>query len=126
MASAAFLQPTIRTLLQLELLHTLLVRRDGGALDTNTVLLDGLSGLDRDAIIGLVAVLEPQVVVLEVNVQVRVDELRLDIVPDDAGHFVAIELDDGVLDFDLVDSRHGTHETGGSQYRLLLYGGSAQ
>jgi hypothetical protein len=46
------------TLLQLELLDTGLIRSDGGALDTDTILLDGLSGLDCDLVIGLVTVLE--------------------------------------------------------------------
>lgn len=46
------------TLFQLELLDTGLIRSDGGALDTDTILLDGLSGLDGDLVIGLVTVLE--------------------------------------------------------------------
>lgn len=35
------------------------------------------------------------------------DELVLDVLPDDAGHLVAVELDDGVLDLDLGSGRHG-------------------
>lgn len=77
------------TLLQLELLDTGLIRSDGGALDTDAILLDGLSGVDGDLVIGLVTVLnalqekgqfggamqqeEPwnayQVVVLEIDVK---------------------------------------------------------
>jgi hypothetical protein len=75
------------TLLQLELLDTGLIRGDGGALDTDTILLDGLSGLDGDLVIGLVTVLKTlkqgqctenvdkeafktyQIVVLEVNIE---------------------------------------------------------
>lgn len=45
------------TLLQLELLDTGLIRSDGGALDTDAILLDGLSGVDGDLVIGLVTVL---------------------------------------------------------------------
>ena len=37
-----------------------------------------------------------EVVVLEVDVQVRVDQPVLDELPDDPGHLVAVELDDGV------------------------------
>jgi hypothetical protein len=44
------------TLLQLELLNTGLIGGDGGALDTDTILLNGLSSLDGDLIIGLVTV----------------------------------------------------------------------
>lgn len=46
------------TLLQLELLHTSLIGSDGGALDTNAILLDGLSGFDGNLVIGLVTVLD--------------------------------------------------------------------
>ena len=37
-----------------------------------------------------------QVVVFEVDVEVGVDQLVLDELPDDAGHLVAVHLDDGV------------------------------
>jgi len=46
------------TLLQLELLDTGLIGGDGGALDTNTILLDSLGGINGDLVIGLVTVLE--------------------------------------------------------------------
>jgi hypothetical protein len=95
-------------LLELELLDALLVRGDGGALDADAVFLDGLGGVQGDLVVGLVAVGQAQVVVLEVDVQVRVDELVLDVLPDDAGHLVAVQLDDGVLDLDLGDlGSHG-------------------
>lgn len=45
------------TLLQLELLNTSLIGSDGSTLDTNTILLDGLSSVDGDLVIGLVTVL---------------------------------------------------------------------
>ena len=44
------------TLLQLELLDTGLIGGDGGALDADTILLNGLSSLDCDLVIGLVTV----------------------------------------------------------------------
>ena len=40
-------------LLQLKFLHTRLIRCDGRALDTHTVLLDGLGGLDGNLVAGL-------------------------------------------------------------------------
>ena len=92
------------TLLELELLDTLLVGGDGGALDADRVLLDGLCSIERDLVVGLVAVRQAQVVVLEVDVEVWVDEAVLDLLPDDAGHLVAVQLDDGVLDLDLLDA----------------------
>lgn len=45
-------------LLQLELLNTGFIGSDGGTLDTDLVLQDGLSGISGNLIIGLVTVLE--------------------------------------------------------------------
>lgn len=45
-------------LLQVELLHTCLIGGDGGALHTNRVLEDGLSGIGGDLVVGLIPVLE--------------------------------------------------------------------
>jgi hypothetical protein len=84
-----------RTLLELELLNTRLIGGDGGALDTDLVLLDGLGRIKRNLVLGLITVLKTlcpvspdyailhltsmgayQIVVLEVDVEVRVDELQ--------------------------------------------------
>lgn len=48
--------------LELEFLHAGLIRSDGGALDANAVLLDGLGAVHGDFVVGLVAVLHSQVV----------------------------------------------------------------
>ena len=97
-----------RTLLELELFDARFIGGDGGALDADRVLLDSLGGIEGDLVVGLVAVFEAEVVVLEVDVEVGVDELVLDVLPDDAGHFVAVELDDGVLDLDF--GSHGARK----------------
>src|SRR5690606_5485324 len=91
-------------LLEAELLDARLVGRDGRALDADTMLLDGVGRVDRDLVLGLVALLDAEVVVLEVHVEVRVDEGLLDGLPDDAGHLIAVEFDDGSRYLDL---RHG-------------------
>src|SRR5690606_16702638 len=88
-------------LLEAELLDTGLVGGDGGALDTHAVLGDGVRRVDRDLVVGAVPLLDAQVVVLQVDVKVWVDELVLDELPDDAGHLIAVEFDDGALDLDL-------------------------
>jgi len=74
-------------LLQLELLDARLVGRDRRALDADAVLQDGVGGVDRHLVVGGVAVREPQVVVLDGEVEVGEDELLLDLGPDDAGGF---------------------------------------
>ena len=89
-------------LLEIELLHARFVGRDGGAFDPDAVALDGLGGVDRHLVGGLVAVLDREVVIFEVDVEIGMDQLVADIVPDDAGHLVAIELDDRIGDLDLV------------------------
>ena len=58
-------------------------------------------GVDRDLVFGRVAALDPEVEVLELDVEVGKDQLLFDERPDDPGHLVAVELDDRVLDFDL-------------------------
>lgn len=46
------------TLLQLELLHAGFVGSDGGALDTDTVLLNGLGSTNGDLVVGLITILQ--------------------------------------------------------------------
>ena len=60
-------------LLELELLDARLVGRDRRALDADVVLQDRLGRLDRHAVVGRVAVGQPQVEVLDVEVEVGVD-----------------------------------------------------
>lgn len=50
------------TLLQLELLDTLLIGGDGRALDTNRVLLNSFGSIDCDLIVGLISVFKALVV----------------------------------------------------------------
>jgi hypothetical protein len=65
------------------------------------VLLDRLGRLDRHLVVGLVPVLDPEVVVEQLDVEVGQDQLVLDHLPDDPGHLVAVELDDRVRHLDL-------------------------
>ncbi len=48
-----------------------------------------------------IAVLHTKVVVLKIDIEVRHDEAVLDELPDDAGHFIAIEFDDRMFNLDL-------------------------
>ena len=57
-------------------LHSLLIGRDGGALDANIVLLDGLSRVNGDLVVSLVTVRKTQVVVLAVHIQVGEHQLK--------------------------------------------------
>ncbi len=62
--------------------------------------LDRLGGLDRDLVVGGVAMFDAEVVVVEIDIEERQDQLVLDQLPDNPGHFVAVELDDRVRDLD--------------------------
>jgi hypothetical protein len=86
-------------------LDTSLISRDGGTLASNVVLQDGVCAIDRDLVVGLVTLLNRQVKVEQLNVQVREDQLVLDQLPDDTSHLIAVNVDDGVGDFDLLQ-RH--------------------
>ena len=63
-------------LLQVEFGDARLVWRDGGALDAHVVLLDGLGRFNCHFVIGGVSVWQTQVVVFDVNVQIRQDQLH--------------------------------------------------
>src|SRR5262249_24597512 len=88
-------------LLQTELLHARLVGGDRRALHADTDLLDRVGGVDCHLVAGLVAVLNAEIEVEEVHVEIGLDQLVLDRLPDDAGHLVAVELHDRIGDLDL-------------------------
>ena len=103
--------------LQAEFLHPGLVGGDGGAFDADADLLDGVGGVDRDLVVGLVAVFHSEVEIHQVDIEERVDQLVLDVLPDDPGHLVAIEFDDGVGHLDFC------HDGGGLFWKTALMGG---
>jgi hypothetical protein len=51
-------------LLEAEFLHAAFVRRDGGALDADAVLLDRFSCVEGDLVVGFVALFDREIVVL--------------------------------------------------------------
>src|SRR6202044_3679210 len=87
--------------LQMEFFDPRLLRGDGRAFDADTHRLDRLCGVDRDLVVGRVAVFDREIVVLEVDVQIGMNELVANQLPDDARHLVAIELDNRIRDLDL-------------------------
>ena len=91
-------------LLEIEFFDAGFVGRNGRALHADAMPLDGVGGVDGDLIARLVACLHPQVVVLQLKVEVRVNQPLTNERPHDPRHLVAVELDDGIVDLDL---RHG-------------------
>ena len=83
-------------LFQFEFLDSGFVGGDGGTLDADFALLDGLSCIHGDLVVGLISVLHPQIEVLDVKIEEGVDEFVLDELPEDSGHLVSVQLGDGV------------------------------
>jgi len=91
-------------LFQIEFLDARFVRRDRRALHRDAVLAGGVGRVNRDLIAAPVARLDAEVVVLQVDVEIRKNQRLADLLPDDARHFVAVHLDDGVFHLDLGHS----------------------
>src|SRR5215213_4630936 len=88
-------------LLEAELLHALLVGRDGCAFHPDAMLFYGMRGFDRDLVLRAVTVLNREVVIEKVDVEIGVDKLLLDQGPDNPRHLIAIQFDERVLNLDL-------------------------
>ena len=88
-------------LLQTELLDARLVRRDRRAFDADIVRLDRLGRIDGDLVVGLVTLLDGEIVVEGLEVQIGKDQAILDHLPDDPGHLVPVQLHDRVGHLDL-------------------------
>ena len=79
-------------LLEAVFLHTSGVGGDRRALHGDAEALGRFGRFDRHGVVGLVAMLEAEVVVLGLQVDERADQLVFDHLPDNAGHLVAVHL----------------------------------
>lgn len=57
-----------------------------------------------------IAVGEPQVIVLDLEVQIGQDQLALDVIPDDTCHLIAIQVHHRVLHLDLARGNSGSRD----------------
>lgn len=62
--------------LELELFNSLLIRSDSGALDTDLMLLDGISSIDGNLIVSVVSVFHSKIIVINVKIKIRIDMLE--------------------------------------------------
>src|SRR6516162_9514795 len=88
--------------MQIEFLHSRFVRCDGGAFDCNADLLGRFGRVDRDLVAGFVALLYAEIEIEQIDIEIRINELFLDVFPNDPGHLVAVHFDDWIGDFDLL------------------------
>ncbi len=77
-----------------------LIWGNGGALDTNFAFFDSVGSIDCDLIVGRISVLNTKVKVFDVEVKEGVDEIFLDLLPDDSGHLITIKFSNWVLNLD--------------------------
>ena len=91
---------------QAVLLLPLEVGGDGGALDADVQAADGLRRIPCHLIRRPLPVGQAQVVVLRVQLHKGQDQLLFDLPPKHMGHFVAVQLRNGVGHFDFF---HGVH-----------------
>jgi len=87
--------------MQVEFLYARFVRRDGGALYRYTDLLGGFRGVDGDLVARFVALLHAEIEIEQIDIEIRMDQLVLDVFPNDPGHLVAVHLDYRIGDFNL-------------------------
>jgi hypothetical protein len=100
--------------------HTLFIGSNRRTLDADAVFLNGMCGFDGDLVIGRITVFQTQIVVLAIDIDVRKDQLDprrrrsiserqsieeqtnhfFDPCPDDSRHFVSIQFNDRIVDFD--------------------------
>src|SRR3546814_4104156 len=78
-----------------------LVGGDRRTLHADAVFLDRMRRIDRDLIVGLVALLDREVVIFEPDIEIGLDQALANPFPDDPRHLVAVDLDDGGFDLDL-------------------------
>ena len=78
-----------------------LIGGDGGAFDGDAHLFGFFGRVDGDLIIGTIAFFHAQIVIEQVDIEIGQDQLVLDELPYDAGHFIAVHFNDGVFNLDL-------------------------
>ena len=93
---------TFPHLFQTEFLHPGFVRSDGGTLDTHPIFFNGIGCIYGHLIIGLITVFDTQVIIFDIHLDIRQDQLVFNEFPDNPGHFIAIQLYDRVRNFDLL------------------------
>ena len=87
-------------LLQIEFFYTGFVWGDGCTLHSNAMLQNGMCRVDGYLIVCGITIFDAQVVVLKIDIEIRKNESVLNELPHDARHFIAIEFDYWVYDFD--------------------------
>ena len=86
--------------LEAKFLNPFFVWGDCRAFHADAIFLDRIGAVDGDLVISLVTLFDAQIVIFQINIQIGVDQLVFNFLPDDARHFIAINLDNGGFDLD--------------------------
>ena len=86
-------------MLEIEFLHPGFIGGDGGAFHADAMLLDGIGRVDGYLIVGRIAVFDREIIIVQINIKIRMNQLFLDQIPDDAGHLIAVEFNDRIGNF---------------------------
>ena len=92
--------------LQAEFFNTLFVRRNRRAFNTGAVFLDRFSGINCDLIISIITGFNAEIVIFQINIEIRVNQLVFDELPDDPCHLISIQLNKWIFDLNFCHSRN--------------------
>ena len=93
---------TLPHLLEFEFFNSSLIWSDGGALDSHFAFLDGFGCIHGDLVVSFISVFHAEVEVLDVEVEEGMDQLVLDLLPEDTSHLVSVKLSNWILDLDFL------------------------
>ena len=111
---------TLPHLSQIELLNTISIGSNCCTFDSHLVFQDSFSAVNRDLIFCLVTVCDTQVVVLLLDINVWVDVLVFDPIPDNAGHFVSINVNDWLSNMDFSEGRSEITRAFKQHFKILI------
>ena len=77
------------------------VGRDCRAFYADTIFGDRVRRIDRDFVVGMIADFDGQIIIVKIDIKVRQDEPVANPLPDDPGHLISVDLDDGIFHLDL-------------------------
>ena len=86
--------------LETEFFNPIFIGSDRCAFDANAMFGYGVCSIDRDLVIGFIAFFNGKVIISEIDIQIGMNEFIFDKLPDDAGHLIAIKLDNRICYFD--------------------------
>ena len=76
------------------------IRRDRRAFYADAIFTNGIGAINCNLVVGRIARLNAKVIIFQINIQIGQNQPFTDPFPDDPGHFIAIQFDDGVFHLD--------------------------